>query len=299
MTKFPIALRFAWLFLLLLPAASSLARSADHLPLPVMDLQRFSGHWHQLAWLPVDFQRKCASQGEVRYVPRPDEGFDLHRSCLDDEGRRLEDTAVVVPVPGAPGSLQVRSAPRWRAWLPIGWERRWVVAVDPGYEWALVGSPDRDRLWVLSRQPTMDRLQLASLVERVRVMGYPVEQLVFAPDAYAGEARRVPARLVVLTNEPFWQAQLQDDVLRLSGPGLPQARTLRVDMRRDMAVPGVQRIVARDAHGEVVVQVATESCQDDMSGAWFPLRASLSIDGDAPVRGCARPANAPPPGEPR
>src|SRR5690606_41448875 len=108
--------------------------------------------------------------------------------------------------------------------------------VDPGSEWVLVGSPDRDGLWVLPRQPTMDRLQRASLVERVRVMGYPVEQLVFAPDAYAGEARRVPARLVVLTNEPFWQAQLQDDVLRLSGPVPPQARTMRVGMIRDMEI---------------------------------------------------------------
>src|SRR5690606_26997108 len=174
MTTTAIVARAAWLFLLLVPLSVGAREraKANHLPLPVMDLGRFAGQWHHVAWLPVDLQRKCVRDSRVS-LARVEEGFELRRSCVDSDGKLLEETADAVSVPGAPGSLQVRSAPRWRAWIPMGWSRRWVLAVDPSYQWALVGAPDQDHLWVLARQPHMDRTLLASLVERAQAMGYP------------------------------------------------------------------------------------------------------------------------------
>lgn len=298
MTKFPIALRAAWLVLLLLPTSVPARDRAGegHLPLPVLDLERYAGAWHHLAWLPEDFQRKCVRDSRVEYLPRADGGFEVNRSCVDDEGRTREETAEAMPVPGAPGSLQMRSAPRWRAWMPFGWSRRWVVAVDPDYRWALVGAPDRDRLWILAREPSMEQGPLDSLVRQAREMGYPVDELVFAPGAGGGGAV-VPDDLVVSTNEPFWQARVEGDVLQLSGPGF-QPRRMTVQMRgAGDARTGAQRILAHDARGTVELQVVAEHCQDSMSGAWFPLAATLSVDGAPAVAGCARPAAMPPPGE--
>lgn len=294
--------RAASLLLLLLPSVLP-ARDlgvAGHLPLPVLDLQRFAGPWHLAAWLPVDFQRKCVREARVEYRAGAGEGFDAHQSCLDEDGRRIGEDAEVVPVPGAPGSLQVRAvAPRWRAWVPFGWTRRWVLAVDPEYQWALVGAPDRDRLWILSRQPRVDRLLLASLVGKAQELGYPVAELVFDAGAPGSEARSVPHALVASTNEPFWQARVDGTGLVLTGPDLPQPRRLQLASRTDALVPGVQAIVARDAQGTVVLRVATGQCQDRMSGAWYPLRAALAVDGAEEVPGCARPAAMPAPGEPR
>ncbi|ADV27278.1 Lipocalin family protein [Pseudoxanthomonas suwonensis 11-1] len=300
MTTTAIVARAAWLFLLLVPLSVGAREraQANHLPLPVMDLGRFAGQWHHVAWLPVDLQRKCVRDSRVS-LARVEEGFELRRSCVDSDGKLLEETADAVSVPGAPGSLQVRSAPRWRAWIPMGWSRRWVLAVDPSYQWALVGAPDQDHLWVLARQPHMDRTLLASLVERAQAMGYPVDELVFEPGAHGGEARRIPSTLVASTNEPFWQAKVEGAVVQLSGPALETPRRLPLVVREDSLVPGVQRIVARDAQGELVLRVAADPCQDSMSGAWFPLQASLSVDGQAAVAGCARPADLPAPVEPR
>lgn len=299
MTKLPIVLRAAWLALLLLPL-SVLARDRageGHLPLPVLDLERYAGAWHHLAWLPEDFQRKCVSSSRVEYLSRADGGFQVNRSCEDADGRTREETAEAMPVPGAPGSLQMRSAPRWRAWMPFGWSRRWVIAVDPDYRWALVGAPDRDRLWILARELSMEQARLDALVDQARGMGYPVDALVFAPGAGGGEGAAVPADLVVSTNEPFWQARVEEGLLQLSGPGLP-SRQMTVQARGADAVhPGAQHIVAGDARGTVELQVVASRCQDSMSGAWFPLAATLSIDGAPAVAGCARPASMPPPAE--
>lgn len=308
MTRVSTVLRAAWLLLLLLPVGA-LARdrpAAEHLPLPVLDLERYAGTWHHIAWLPEDFQRKCVRESRVEYVPRRDGAFDVHRRCVDADGLVVEETAEAVPVPGAPGSLQMRAAPRWRAWMPIGWKRRWVVAVDPAYQWAVVGSPDQDLLWIVSREPQMAPELLASLVEQARGMGYPMDELVLAPGAQvagaAGTGAGVPEDLVVSTNEPFWQARVEGGVLQLSGPELAQPRRMQVDVeapdRRQAATAG-RRVRARDGHGEVVLEVTAQPCQDSMSGAWFPLAATLSVEGAGAVAGCARPAAMPPPGEVR
>ncbi len=290
--------------LLLLPPLWAQARdrgAAEHLPLPVLDLDRYGGSWHHLAWLPEGFQEKCVSGSTVDYRRRGDGGFDVHRSCLDADGRMREEDAEAVPVPGAPGSLQMRTASRWRAWLPMGWKRRWVIAVGPAYEWAMVGSPDRDRLWIIARQPSIDRASLEGLVAQARDMGYPVGQLVMPPDlakAAAQEQGTVPAELVVSTNEPFWHAVVDGASIHLTGPDRPQPRRLAVEPGRPEDATASRRLVrGRDSRGEVVVEVVTEACQDNMSGAWFPLTATLWVDGAAPVAGCARPSSMPAPGE--
>src|SRR5690606_34938999 len=299
MTKLPIVTGAAWLLMLLSPLGAQ-ARdlgSSQHLPLPVMDLERYAGTWHHLAWLPEDFQKKCVRDSQVDYRPRRDGGFDVHRSCVDADGRRREEAAEAVPVPGAPGSLQMRSAPRWRAGMPVGWKRRWVVAVDPGYQWALVGAPDRDRLWVIAREPRMEPSLLGALVAQARDMGYPVDELVFAPDARA-TAAAWPAAFVASTNEPFWQATVDGHTLRLAGPELEQPRVLqRVEGAGDHTGGSARTVLARDAQGQVQMEIEVAPCQDSMSGAWFPLRARIAIDGDAAVAGCARPASMPAPGE--
>lgn len=45
----------------------------------------------------------------------------------------------------------------------------------------MVGSPSRKTLWILSRDRVIDPALRDRLVERGRAMGYPVDQLVFAP----------------------------------------------------------------------------------------------------------------------
>lgn len=114
-------------------------------------------------------------------------------------------------------------------------------------------------------------------------------------DVASGSPAERDEDVVLTTNEPFWQARLEGDVLILEGPG--QAPRRFTGARDAMTADG-RRIEARDATGDVVLIVRRMRCEDDMSGARFPMTGLLSVDGAPPVRGCARPASMPPPGEP-
>ncbi|WP_052772824.1 hypothetical protein [Luteimonas sp. FCS-9] len=98
--------------------------------------------------------------------------------------------------------------------------------------------------------------------------------------------------VVVSTNEPFWQARVDGDTVVVTGVDAPERRF--ADVSSSMTADG-RRIEARDADGGIVLIVRRMRCEDDMSGARFPMTGLLTIDGKGPYRGCARPASMPVP----
>lgn len=109
----------------------------------------------------------------------------------------------------------------------------------------------------------------------------------------------VPEDVIVSTNEPFWSARVEDDEVSLTGVDHPERR-LPVVASEVMphAAAMARRIHARGESVDLVIEVRAEPCQDSMSGAQYPLSASLSFDGSDPVEGCARPASMPIPPAP-
>ena len=172
-------LAFGLASLLCPPAA--MAQPPRNMPVPVLDLERYSGTWHQVAHLPMFFQRKCVRDTTATYTSLPDGRIEVRNACTDKKGERIESVGVADPVPGAPGSLRVRFAPDWMSWLPFTWAPYWVLEVDEDYRWAMVGGPDRKYLWILSREPEMDPDRYATLVEQARRLGYPVQELIREP----------------------------------------------------------------------------------------------------------------------
>lgn len=169
--------------LLSLAIAAGNGVAAPHLPnRPVasLDLQRYSGHWHEIAHLPMYFQRQCVDTITATYTPQPDGTLQVRNACRRNDGRISAVTGVARAVAGKPGALQVRFAPRWLTWLPAVWADYWVLDLDPGYQWAVVGGPSRKSLWVLSRAPGMDKALFARLKADAGARGYPVDRLVLA-----------------------------------------------------------------------------------------------------------------------
>ncbi|PJW96359.1 hypothetical protein CWI54_27600, partial [Escherichia coli] len=61
--------------LLILTLACAAARAQDALPnqpVPALDIQRYAGEWHEIAHLPMFFQRKCVANITATYTPRAD-----------------------------------------------------------------------------------------------------------------------------------------------------------------------------------------------------------------------------------
>ena len=165
--------------LLTLAIATSFATGANA-AVPTLDLQRYIGTWHEIAHLPMFFQRQCVDRISATYTPLPDGTIEVRNACRTKGGSMNESVGVARPVEGHPGQLKVRFAPDWLSWLPLVWADYWVIDLDPDYQWAVVGGPSHKYLWVLSRTPTMERALFERLRARARERGYPVDKMIMA-----------------------------------------------------------------------------------------------------------------------
>lgn len=173
--RHPLSLLFA-----ALPALPSSALSLPNRPLAHVDLARYTGEWHEIARLPMIFQRQCADRITATYTPRTDGTLAVHNACRTCHGSMDRANGVARKVKDQPGALQVRFAPAWLAWLPFVWADYWIIELDSEYQWAVVGSPSRKYLWVLSRTPSMSPELFERLRLRSGLRGYPVDRLIIA-----------------------------------------------------------------------------------------------------------------------
>lgn len=116
----------------------------------------------------------------------------------------------------------------------------------------------------------------------------PIPEPTPSPPARKGT---VPAAVVVSTNEPFYQARVEGAVIRLTGAAIADRSLAVVERSGDT---DARRWMGRDAIGSVTVRVSARPCEDDMSGAQFPMTGSIDL-GHGSVSGCARPTGTPPP----
>lgn len=169
-------LRTLVLIVMLLAVMPLSAASLPNQPVDNLDLPRYAGQWHEIARLPMFFERECRGAVTAFYTPEPDGSIHIRNSCRTRHGNKTIDGVARVAA-DHPGALTVRFAPRWLSWLPLAEAEYWVIDVDPDYQWALVGSPDRRHLWILSRKPGMSRALLEVLKQRAQARGYRLEKL--------------------------------------------------------------------------------------------------------------------------
>lgn len=168
-----------WLMAMMAVAPYAETPLSNH-PVPALDLDRYMGEWHEIAHLPMFFQRQCVDKITATYSKNADGTVSVHNACRKRNGAMDDSEGVARGTEGRPAALKVRFVPDWLAWLPWVWADYWVIDLDPGYEWAVVGGPSRRYLWILSRTPAMSRVQFSQLIERARHRGYPVDKLIMA-----------------------------------------------------------------------------------------------------------------------
>ena len=167
--------------------------SAAKAPLPVvahLDLQRYSGTWHEIARLPNSFQKKCVG-GDVSadYTPLPSGEVSVLNSCRLADGSISQAQGLARRVPAregeAPdvGRLQVRFAPSWLSWLPMVWGDYWVMDIAEDYSTVLVGTPDRQYLWLLARQPRMPAAEVKRWLDKAAAQGFDTQAVTLTAPA--------------------------------------------------------------------------------------------------------------------
>lgn len=172
-------MRIALTALLLSMATTGALASTPVTAVSHLDLDRYAGTWHEIARLPMWFQRKCEKDVTAHYTPQPDGTVSVHNACVTAEGKTIASDGVARrPEPFALGKLQVRFAPAWLSWVPLVWADYWVIALDDDYRWAMIGQPGRKYLWILSREPSLDRKTFEELKARAISMGYDLGPLI-------------------------------------------------------------------------------------------------------------------------
>ena len=162
------------LFAAFVPSASA----AEVTAVDQLDITRYAGQWHEIARLPMFFQRNCVGDTTAQYTLREDGLVGVRNSCRNEDGETDTVDGVARRDKEHPGQLEVRFAPDWLSWLPMTWADYWVIALDPDYQWAMVGEPGREYLWILSRTPNMRREQFDELKARAAAMGYRLDELI-------------------------------------------------------------------------------------------------------------------------
>lgn len=162
------------------PRASGTATRGVVEAVPWLDLDRYVGRWHGMAWLPLPFQRRCAGELMLEYTPRDDGLIAVDSACVDMDGQPSQAHGVLrQPEPlREPARLQLRFAPAWLDRLRFVWSEHWVIGLDRDYRWAVVGEPRRRHLWILSREVRMDYHLFEELKAIPRRMGYDLAPLI-------------------------------------------------------------------------------------------------------------------------
>ena len=176
-----LAALLAWGLPLAAAAAlpNALPEGSANAPVPALDLERYAGRWHEVARLPMFFQRKCLGDTTATYTSRADGSIEVRNACRTEDGG-IESTGVARRA-GDGGALEVRFAPDWLGWASVVWADYWVVDLDPEYRRAVVGGPKQGAMWILSREPTLDPALFERIRQRAEARGYRLAELVVDP----------------------------------------------------------------------------------------------------------------------
>jgi apolipoprotein D and lipocalin family protein len=144
-------------------------------PAKPVDLDRYLGHWYELARYDVGFERRCEGV-TADYASRPDGLIDVVNTCRrgapDGPVHAARARARVVPNSGG-AKLKVAF------FGPFFVGDYWVLDHADDYAWSIVGEPSGRYLWILARDPLPPQDARSALVARVRDMGYDTGLLRF------------------------------------------------------------------------------------------------------------------------
>lgn len=149
-----------------------------------VDLARFQGTWHEIARLPMIYQRDCITS-EAQYRLEEDGDMAVLNRCRNAKGQWQEAEGTAWPQEeGQTSRLWVRFH-NWVSFL-LPWMTKghyWVLYLDEGYQMALVGSPDRQFLWLLAREPQLSQVNRDVLLKVATEQGYEVKSLIWSSPA--------------------------------------------------------------------------------------------------------------------
>lgn len=147
---------------------------------PLVDLERYSGTWFEIARLPEKWEKDCASDVTVTYQGTIDGGLRVLHRCRRRDGslKRTIGRAEVVDLE-TNAKLRISYAPQLLDALPFVWSDYCIVDVAADYSTAVVGTPDRSQLWLLARSTSVSEETRSAFIAKALGQGFDTSQLIY------------------------------------------------------------------------------------------------------------------------
>lgn len=162
--------------LVALPACACASTAAEQQPTPVknFELERYLGTWHQLALIPMSFQKQCVRNTTATYSKADDGLVVVRNRCLKDSGEEsnAEARARKNSDYDLDSTLEVTFVSLLGKWLWLAAGDYWVIDLDADYQTAIVGHPEYSYGWILSREPTITLERYKKLGASLTKQGY-------------------------------------------------------------------------------------------------------------------------------
>lgn len=147
-------------------------QSSAPLPVASLDLERYSGLWHEQARLPNSFEDGCVFV-TAEYGGRAEGLISVRNSCRDTGGRQRVATGRARAVGAAgEGKLEV-------SFFGPFWGDYWVLERADDYSWSLVGEPSGRYFWLLTRAERIGPEERADFERRIAALGYHPNDLIW------------------------------------------------------------------------------------------------------------------------
>ena len=141
-----------------------------------LDLNKFQGVWYEIAHNPWFPENNCFAM-IAHYKLIEDNKIEVTNICrkhgFDGEISKIKGKAWLV-------DQAIKS--KWEVQFiwPFTLDY-WVIDLEDDYSYAVIGEPDKENFWILSREPIMKRNLLTKIIEKTKLKGYDLSNLILMP----------------------------------------------------------------------------------------------------------------------
>ena len=162
-----------FLFFIIFFTGCSTVNRSNIQTVKVVDLNKYSGTWYEIARLPNSFEKGlvCVT---ANYTLTEDKKILVINKGYEEKNKSKFKTAkgkAYIPNKNEPGKLKVTFF-----WPFYG--NYWIIDLDEeNYKYVLVGDPSLKYLWILGREKTMDKAVYNKLIEVAKKYKFETDKL--------------------------------------------------------------------------------------------------------------------------
>jgi apolipoprotein D and lipocalin family protein len=141
-----------------------------------LDLHKFQGVWYEIAHNPWFPEKNCFAM-IANYKLIEDNKIEVTNIC-----RKHGFDGEISKISGKAWLLDETIKSKWE--VEFIWPFTldyWVIDLEENYNYAVIGEPDKENFWILSRKPIMEKGLLTKIIEKTKMKGYDLSNLLLMP----------------------------------------------------------------------------------------------------------------------